>query len=537
LASAKYLVHNGKFPSYFKPKKGQIEVDCSFEGTFESYVKKNFFSIIDSNIKSLNPCNSNDKSSIEELYCGAIYDFTNQKYKESFNKFEIFKKTPLEERKDLAFLYYREESRLQYLLQEGTKSIEQLLIYMNHKFDAENFAGVEYLLNKAMIKSKNNKEEWHNFKIEFFKLVEDVKKTDASLWTSLKSENFINKIKLLSKVFSNKFEADYLSYHTWFLFSNLFIFAREYTAYYWAREKAIESVLASKNKSSLELFRYKIRAMIEQGYEKEYEILRNKLLDNKKDYIQKNLLFLGNSEYYFGRRNTGKEFFKESFSKKEQSFAHYIRGKSIALVGPIESGLKSGKEIDSFDVVLRFNYTGLENFSKEEFGSKTDVSIYIPESLARDTLDANKVQCMNQLDWVIIDTGHNENDICFTGVTVPIRKRFPASNTPGNTLFKATPSGIQRTLIDILRFETGVIKVFNTNLFLENNYAKAYRSRGTLGIDYFNFFWHDPISNFICLKKFETYAIIETDKLLSKILKMSKLEYITLLENTYVNLK
>jgi hypothetical protein len=89
--------------------------------------------------------------------------------------------------------------------------------------------------------------------------------------------------------------------------------------------------------------------------------------------------------------------------------------------------------------------------------------------------------------------------------------------------------------MDLLRFETSKVKVFNTNLFLENNYAKAYKSRGKMGADHFNFFWHDPLSNFIFLKRLNDYDIIDTDTILTNILKMNENEYIEQLEVRYTH--
>ena len=273
--------------------------------------------------------------------------------------------------------------------------------------------------------------------------------------------------------------------------------------------------------------------MIEGDREEEYTLLRQQLLQNDKVYIQKYLQLLGNSEYYFNRTKQKIDFYNDFFTMKEQEFTDYIENKSIAIVGPLQSGLNVGKEIDSHDVVLRFNYSGLKNFSKEEFGEKTDMSFYIAEILLKDKLDTKKVSFMNELDWVIMDTPHSENDICFLGLNTNIRQRYSAGHAFATTMLKGAPSGIQRVIMDLLRFNIGSIKVFNTNLFLENNYAKAYRSRGKLGADYFNFFWHDPLSNFIFLQRLKASNTIDADEVLSKILVMSENEYIDALELRY----
>jgi len=432
-------------------------------------------------------------------------------------------------------LYYVRERELTSLLNQKNQTIEESLVYFHHKFDAENFAGVEFLLHCASEKSIENSKKWILLKEEFLNIVEDVKMTNASLWTSLKGDTFINKIKSFSKRCDNSLEANLLPYQVWFLFANLFIFAHLYKKYQWARINARDSILDVKEIPNNPFARYKINALLEANRREEYSLLREKLLQNNSVYIKKYLQLLGLSEYYFSSKKATKAFYKEFFTSKEKEFDDYIENKSIAIVGPVESGLNVGEEIDSYDVVVRFNYDGVKKFSKETFGEKTDISFYIAEILLKDKLDTKKVSYMNQLDWVIIDTPHSEDDICFLGLDTNIRQRYSAGHAFATTMLKGAPSGIQRVIMDLLRFNIGSIKVFNTNLFLENNYAKAYRSRGKLGADHFNFFWHDPLSNFTFLKRLKEYNIIDTDEVLSEILKMNENEYIEQLEIRYAH--
>jgi glycosyltransferase involved in cell wall biosynthesis/tetratricopeptide (TPR) repeat protein len=440
-----------------------------------------------------------------------------------------------EDIKNSLSLYEKREAEVMCLVDTENKKIENLLFYGNYKFDAENFAGINYLLNRAISKSINNKKIWTLIKIDILDILEDVKCRDESLWNSLKGEAFILKIIKLSKNFYYKLESDFLPYQSWFLFANLFIFGRCYKAYELTRTKARESVLLKKEIPNLSFSRYKITAMLESKSLEEYDVLRNKLIKKDTSYLKKYLLLLGNSELYFNRHISTKAFHEKLFTEKEKSFAEYIKNKSIAIVGPVQSGLSLGNEIDSFDVVVRFNYNGLENFSTKEFGKKTDISFYIVQILVPNKFEKEKVKYMSELDWVIMDTAHKEDDLCFLGVNADIRPRYFAAHMFATTFFKGAPSGIQRVLMDLLRFETSKVKVFNTNLFLENNYAKAYKSRGKMGADYFNFFWHDPLSNFTFLKRLKEYAIIDADEVLSEILQMNENDYIEQLEMRYAH--
>ena len=84
-------------------------------------------------------------------------------------------------------------------------------------------------------------------------------------------------------------------------------------------------------------------------------------------------------------------------SRSENKFENLIRGKTVAVVGngPQEIGKGKGKEIDSHDIVIRFNNFNLDGF-EEDYGSKTDIwckngSIY---------LDGEKRHINNMLFWL-----------------------------------------------------------------------------------------------------------------------------------------
>lgn len=61
-------------------------------------------------------------------------------------------------------------------------------------------------------------------------------------------------------------------------------------------------------------------------------------------------------------------------SRGKNEFEDFIKGKRVAIVGngPQEIGKGRGKEIDSYDIIVRFNNFNLDGF-EEDYGSKTDV--------------------------------------------------------------------------------------------------------------------------------------------------------------------
>ena len=68
----------------------------------------------------------------------------------------------------------------------------------------------------------------------------------------------------------------------------------------------------------------------------------------------------------------------------KQEFSEFIKGKSIAVVGngPQELGTNHGCEIDSHDIVIRFNFFE-NNKYKQDYGTKTDLWIINFEAMNR----------------------------------------------------------------------------------------------------------------------------------------------------------
>ena len=412
--------------------------------------------------------------------------------------------------------------------------MEDLLSYEQYKFSAENFVGIEYLLDKALKNaSSDTAKQWNQIYFSFLSILEDIKGNKTKTIRSIADEEFLNKIYIFSKLFDSTLEAKFLPYQVWFVFANLFVFARLYKKYQLARENALLSILSLKKTSDINLLRYKLNALVEKEDSLGYESFRDELLLNSNEYLQDELQLIGSLECYFNRHIKAVEFYKPFYNEDEKEFSVYIKNKTIAIVGPIDSGLKLGAEIDEHDVVLRFNYNGIEKSLTQSKGSKTNISFYISEILVPNRIEPHKVEKMNELDWIVFDKAHCKESMCFMGMTQNLRAGYFTADAFSNPYLKGTPSGIQRAILDLLRFNVGKIKVYNTNLFLTNTYEKNYKSRGSLGADHFNFIWHDPLSNFIFLKRLKENGIIDTDEVLAKILALTATEYIEALEERY----
>ncbi|WP_304333629.1 glycosyltransferase family 29 protein [Brachyspira innocens] len=82
---------------------------------------------------------------------------------------------------------------------------------------------------------------------------------------------------------------------------------------------------------------------------------------------------------------------------KNKIFEKLIKGKTIAVVGngPQEIGKGKGKEIDSYDIVIRFNNFNIESFA-EDYGTKTN--IWIRNNQTEDVSRKFDIMCCWEID-------------------------------------------------------------------------------------------------------------------------------------------
>ena len=332
LAKAKYIILNKKISSYFKRKEKQFyifteEYNLDSDRLAYDIIQEVFFGNkkVAFKLKAQNII-------IDRLYQKAIEEFNNKKWESCHKKFLEVKRQVTDINYPLATTYYIKESEFQ--LRVNNKNIEELLPYAQYKLSAENFIGIDYLLEQSSLNSLKNKEQWSKIRVDFLEILEDIKKNMTVNIRSVKDKDFLGKIEKLSTSFEESLEADFLPYQAWFLFSHLFIFARLYKKYQLVRSKALESVL-SRDVVSNASIRYKINAMAEIKEKEGYDVLREKLLKEDILYIKENLQFLGASELYFNRHNSSIALYEQNYTKEEKAFAKYIENKSIAIVGPL----------------------------------------------------------------------------------------------------------------------------------------------------------------------------------------------------------
>jgi len=251
-----------------------------------------------------------------------------------------------------------------------------------------------------------------------------------------------------------------------------------------------------------------------------------------KSFIKKNFLgdardhllnFLKFSELYH-RIPASIDFTGLDEAEQDKAFSNYLKGKSVALVGPIDVGLSNGAEIDSFDVVIRFNCRHSDSFIDEAFGVRTDVGYYVCDDLLVGDI-SNFSQAMNDLEFVVVDQA-SLNKIDWLGQIVsPIRASMDVGGYGVNPYLLGYASAIQRALMDLARYPVARIKVFNANLYISQGYSAGY-AEGRI-MEYFkSFSLHDPVSSFIFTKRAFDLGWVEADSVLAEILGLTVDEYL-----------
>jgi hypothetical protein len=221
--------------------------------------------------------------------------------------------------------------------------------------------------------------------------------------------------------------------------------------------------------------------------------------------------------------------------EKDLAFFEYIKGKSVAIVGPANADVPYGSEIDGYDIVVRLSYRGEEKSASEHenYGKKTDISYFSAH-----------------LRYFVDEIVSLSETIGFICVTLPKfgPKVLECQNVRETVKIESCYLGntnlIQAALIEMLYCQPSKVKVFCSNLFLTDKpYNTAYPSTDMLntvsggqphrGINSITFTNHDPINNFLIMKTLYDNNVIEADHDLERVLKLTAEEYMTGLQNIY----
>jgi tetratricopeptide (TPR) repeat protein len=217
-------------------------------------------------------------------------------------------------------------------------------------------------------------------------------------------------------------------------------------------------------------------------------------------------------------------------------FQEYIRGKSVAIVGPAPTGALDGEEIDSFDVIIRFNYRGEQSMGDAgEYGTKTHISLYNAHTI-RYFVAYNQLDILSNLDFCLIrrprydldDLGWDKNKI---------RLIYETDN-----IFYKSLNGVPAVLFDVLLQGADKVKLFKTNFYLTTqHHFEKYRGRSET--DFADFPLrkiqtvvanHDLISQVIFTQNLWKAGLVHADEQCCTVLNLSEIDYLSSIKNTLI---
>lgn len=203
-------------------------------------------------------------------------------------------------------------------------------------------------------------------------------------------------------------------------------------------------------------------------------------------------------------------------------FTQLVRGKQVALVGPVPSSAGSGPDIDAFDLVAKFNYRGGDKGRDPLMqGQRIDIAYYnleqsrvfsrqaylpVFEALSAVVFIKRKavgffaekveqVRCIERFDWLLMDSELNVGP---------------------------------NAMLDCLAAGASKITIFNTDLMLTAGRADGYRPAGLATINYLRSFvkTHDPVMQYNIFRHAWDAGLIDGDDAFRAVMQMGLDEYI-----------
>ena len=219
--------------------------------------------------------------------------------------------------------------------------------------------------------------------------------------------------------------------------------------------------------------------------------------------------------------------FAGSGEEAESETLKAFQGARIALVGPVPVSSQHGKEIDSFDLVAKFNYRGeARGLDPATQGRRVEISYYNIQQakyIARN-IDASFLSRV-PFPIFIKDKGARLLGQYATNGRV-------LRNIEGLLLDSELNAG-PNAIFDLLRFAPATVKVFNTDFMLTAGRYEGYSQPGGEEINYSHSFakTHDPLMQFRWAKLAFSRGLIDGDDRFREVMGCDESLYIKRLQN------
>ena len=225
------------------------------------------------------------------------------------------------------------------------------------------------------------------------------------------------------------------------------------------------------------------------------------------------------------KRKNNKKIIKDEYL--DRNYLEIIKGKSVAIVGPSQNDLTNGKEIDTFDVIVRFNYKG-ENKSPKKYGSRTDIS-YFNGANTRDLEKNIGKYLLQDLKALVFKISFQEDKFnckCVRRMLLPLE----------HCMLDNSPYSLPNIIADLLLYQPQKIKVFSIDMQLSSKRDMSY---GLMIASFWDTYYpragHDLYSQYKFIEYLYTNNFISVDSKLKEILDVGIVEYMKELQEVYLD--
>ena len=276
-----------------------------------------------------------------------------------------------------------------------------------------------------------------------------------------------------------------------------------------------------------------IGASIEGG-----ECESRKLLDTLLERAGVSVELAAKFRTYFSLINEAESSFDLNGRARDSEFASFLKGKSVALVGPAPSNAFDAGEIDGHDVVVRLNHSfdgkGTDFIHK---GIRTDITCFNGEQ-ADALINERGAILPAELKWACFKSAAKIPLIKKTNPGAKIRCHVSFQGV-NSTQFHGNFNMIPLVCLDFSLFNARTIKIYHADLMLtirrqDGYYPESFeREKKLRDIFLIGSVSHDPIQQFYVLSRLFETKKISGDLVFSRVMNMGLERYLIELESAY----
>lgn len=213
-----------------------------------------------------------------------------------------------------------------------------------------------------------------------------------------------------------------------------------------------------------------------------------------------------------------------------ENFARYVHNKSICLVCSSSNNFPNGIDIDSHEIVCRYNTKNF-NFDRKNQGSKTNICFF---SSGLDHLKDKDINnnIIKFYDWIVLKNPHIHSQI-----DKSYFKKSVYIDTLYDEFFNGTLMNLQRSILFFQKYTNVTLNSFNCDLHYSIEYSKDSATNNIIKMR--NYFLpmssvsHDPLTHLRIMRIFNDNKLINADSQLNKILTRTDNENMEILTKLY----